>query len=93
MNGRAVSLSGRLTRLCVLIAVVVFLQTAVIHAQASMPDYNGIPACALAAGQSNGTLSGTVSDSTGARVAGAKVTAECGSFRKQTTTNSEGTYP
>jgi hypothetical protein len=48
--------------------------------------------CGQAAQDRIGTLSGTVSDFSGAVISGALITATCGSFRQEVTTDSTGAY-
>ncbi|WP_321469904.1 TonB-dependent siderophore receptor [uncultured Paludibaculum sp.] len=52
----------------------------------------GAPACTLASQETEATLSGTVSDASGAALPDATVTAVCGAFRAETRTGVNGGY-
>ncbi len=92
MNGPAVSLCrfGRKSGSLVIAAVI--LPFAVLNAQNTAPITKPQLACSLAPGEVDVTVSGSVSDSTGARVAGARVIADCGSLHRETRTNAGGAF-
>jgi iron complex outermembrane recepter protein len=75
------------------IAVLTLLGVLGIFQQSAAADDRVPPLeCSQAAQDRIGTLSGTVSDVSGAGISGALITASCGSFRQAVTTDSIGAY-